>query len=506
MPSNRIIAITLGPIYRTTSNIKMTKALWASSYFFSYLAKKIIEPFKERNFILPLVADENLWKNNEDGIGRFPDKFIFYSQKDDFKLLQNTTNTVIKKLAEQIVEFFITNKKATTEAKVESFLKNYLKIYFFERECKTDNIVKECNGLLDLMEMQDTYNLCESRNYLTEFFEHIELRSSFLVKDAFGSTNKLKLFNTLEEISESDLRDNEVTERKAYHNYIAIISADGDNMSETIKKLLAKENEKAQSRDILQYQGFSVQELSKKLMQFGESIVPLKFKDESGVEWEYKARIIFLGGDDLLIFAPVMYKGKTVFDFIDRISKIFDDCMSSGEELEVKPTLSFGIAITYNKFPMSEALQMSHDLLDLAKNKEKHPDKNTIAFTLQKHSGQSNSGEIEKNTSVYCLFKSLISSYKPEDDKFLSSIIYWLGNHDFMIKTILTLSIEEGRNERLKNYFNNSFNEPVHEDMKTFYDTLINFLSEAQGCNDDPIKLLITTLRFIHFLKIKHDE
>ncbi|MCS3029984.1 hypothetical protein NXX08_16445 [Bacteroides fragilis] len=44
----KYIAITLGPITRTIEMAESTKELWAASYFFSYLAKKIVEPFVKR--------------------------------------------------------------------------------------------------------------------------------------------------------------------------------------------------------------------------------------------------------------------------------------------------------------------------------------------------------------------------------------------------------------------------------------------------------------------------
>ena len=56
----KYIAITLGPITRTIEMAESTKELWAASYFFSYLAKKIVEPFvkKNRTFQLPLINEE----------------------------------------------------------------------------------------------------------------------------------------------------------------------------------------------------------------------------------------------------------------------------------------------------------------------------------------------------------------------------------------------------------------------------------------------------------------
>ena len=63
----KYIAITLGPITRTIEMAESTKELWAASYFFSYLAKEIVElhggriyaesDMKETTFsvILPII-------------------------------------------------------------------------------------------------------------------------------------------------------------------------------------------------------------------------------------------------------------------------------------------------------------------------------------------------------------------------------------------------------------------------------------------------------------------
>ena len=73
--NKKYIGITFGPITRVTGSVKSTKALWASSFFFSYLAREIIRNFKEREFVYPLVNDELI--NRRDGIGNFPDRYIF---------------------------------------------------------------------------------------------------------------------------------------------------------------------------------------------------------------------------------------------------------------------------------------------------------------------------------------------------------------------------------------------------------------------------------------------
>lgn len=75
----KYIALTLGPITRTIGLAESTKELWAASYFFSYLAKKVIFPFRDRNFLLPLVDEQMFGTSN--GAGVFPDRYIFEAQK-----------------------------------------------------------------------------------------------------------------------------------------------------------------------------------------------------------------------------------------------------------------------------------------------------------------------------------------------------------------------------------------------------------------------------------------
>lgn len=506
---SNIIGITLGPICRTTLSAKKTKALWASSYFFSYLAKEITEPFKENQFIVPILNDEQLWKST-DGIGRFPDRFIFYAEEGDFNKLKKQTRKVIGEIAAEMARFFVENdrKNQTDEEqlrlKIRVFLEKYLKVYFFEKAFpESENIVNDCNAVLDLIEYEDSYSLQEPKNYLTRFFEHDKLGESFLVHDAFGDA-KRHLFDSLDAISKVELpKDYSDEMLKPYHNYIAIISADGDNMSSSIKALLETEKQNGQA----EYPGATVQGLSKCLLEFGGKVAKLTFRREGDKEdWKYEARIVFLGGDDLLIFAPVMYKGKTVFDFIEGVSYLFDKEVSG---LTHKPTLSFGVSVSYMKYPMHESLEISQKMLEVAKSKkEPYRNKNSVAFSLQKHSGQTYTGELSKDKSrnSFAAFQQLLSSYKSEDDKIIASVIYWLSHHTDVLTILLKLKTEEERRQRIQCYFNNSFNESVHKSMETFYKNLAGFLVEFAKATDEPIELLRSALKFIHFIKSKRDE
>ncbi len=486
----KYIALTFGPISRLSSSVQSTKGLWASSYFFSYLAKSIIAPFRKRRFVLPIVDDDLLWQTDL-GIGRFPDRYIFQSEEGDFERLKKQANEIRKQISLNIFDFFDGEYEKDN---IETFIDHYIKIYAFEKECTTSNIAVECESVLDLMEMQDTFNLEESANYLSLMFDSKQLFRSFLAQAAFMKTNQRQLFDSLDEIAERECLNKIADTKKPYHNYIAIIKADGDNLGKTIKELLEK--------------GKTVLDLSRILLDFGEKAIPIIH--------QYEARLIFLGGDDLLIFAPIKYK-KSVFSLIKNLNQVFDNSM---EELDFKPTLSFGLSVTYFKFPMGEALELAECLLNEAKKEKLHPQKNTLAFNVQKHSGQSFGTHLEKNTDTYRKFLELIDAYTVNDEDLVNSVMHWLRNNEAILKIILKLQGAE-REQRLKNYFENSFNEDVHNPIRSFFIKVQELLIQAyddfrseqteetkshEEKSVDAISKLYTALRFIHFINNKRDE
>ena len=67
------LAMTIGPIYKTLREAKKTRELWGGSYLFSYLMKKTIEVFQDREFVVPYVKDKTIFDSGQ-GIGLFPEK------------------------------------------------------------------------------------------------------------------------------------------------------------------------------------------------------------------------------------------------------------------------------------------------------------------------------------------------------------------------------------------------------------------------------------------------
>ena len=322
-------------------------------------------------------------------------------------------------------------------------VKNYLQIHYGEFEAKE-------NPIIEIMPYLDTKELFFqiSQDSDNKFINAIKDKSNFMLN---GKNIK------------DDLK------QLAYNKYFCVVHADGDKMSEVIQD--AKNLEKT-SKELFEYCLNS-----NKLIK------------------NYGGQTIFAGGDDLLFFAPVVSKetSETIFDLCDAISKDFENRFKN------KATLSFGISINYIKYPLYEALEDSRNLLF---GKAKQEPKNNIAYKVTKHSGQSFEAIIHKgSTNTYKKFKDFVSDIKNKNDNnnFLHSIHHKIETH----KT--TLSQIAHNKDRLKNFFDNYFNEDEHKNYQEFFKNLIEYIYQVY--QDDKIKdvkkieTVYSTLRFIKFIK-----
>ncbi|MCS2668337.1 hypothetical protein NXW72_07645 [Bacteroides fragilis] len=334
---------------------------------------------------------------------------------------------------------------------------------------------------------------------------------------------------------------------RPYHKYIAIIKSDGDSMGETIKSMGAY--------------NIPITQLSKALLSFNiESINEIV---------AYGGKPIFIGGDDLLCFAPVCCNGNNVFNLVEKLSTCFDQCINQhlqqyinacSEAQRPLPSLSFGISITYHKYPMFEALHTTDYLLEMVakdnlfkytlsnknilnENMKRFILKNKLAFSLQKHSGQIYHTAMSKKGKSYVKFNMLLQKYilknkdmskTQESEKFLSSVIQMIRAHAEILQIIL--QNEDKRTEMLKNYFDNNFNESCHlgytglfEDIQTLlclryqeniqdYQNRNEIIQQNTILTSDEKEILIvspamdaihtifTALQFIHFINYNKDE
>ena len=84
-----------------------------------------------------------------------------------------------------------------------------------------------------------------------------------------------------------------------------------------------------------------------------------------------------------------------------------------------------------------------------------------------------------------------------DENKLYSSFVYWLNEHASVIKGILS------NNNKLVNYFKNSFEKPFYGDkdgFKNLYEGVLKMMSENSR-DDYIIESMYSALRFILFVK-----
>ena len=502
---SKYIGLTIGPIYKTLQHAKKTRELWAGSYIFSYIMKRLIQQLKGRQFVIPYVdnSDPEFTEllNGRMPVGIFHDRMIFKAEDGDFERLKGIKDRVLKEIAGGIAASIDKDQPA-----VEHYIKGYFRLYFCETEIPGDykTVNKEINSRLDSLELQQGFIREEDTNIIEAFLKKVN--KGFLVREAFG--NGFSRFKSIPEIATSSLglRDRdpnkyggifdpyETTDRDEdpdydiyrdiedefgmdtmqHHRYIAIVHADGDSMRGTISALADNDDFQKFSRALFEFD----LEADKEIRDFG-------------------GETIFAGGDDLLFFAPVIGRDqKNIFDLLDGIDRIFH---SRFQPVDSRPTISFGLSISYYKFPLYEALSISRDLLE---KKAKTGNKNAIAFRVLKHSGQYFEAVIERGTGEYCDFIKLVQQKGPAGDgaKFLASVIYTLFSQDMVLRQI------GADKTRLRNFFDNTFNEAIHRRNKGQLDHIQElvwsvFNSTRYMNGDERGRTIYSALRFNKFMR-----
>lgn len=489
---SKYISITIGPITRVISKAQKTRGMWAASYLFSYLAKEIIRPFKDREFLLPMVNEE-MFNLKYKGAGVFPDRYIFKANDGDFDNLKTHIDEVFSELATAISKPHCDNNED-----VKTFLKQTFKVYFFEQE-RGDReeraFIEQCEHTLGLLEEQDTFvpTVVDGKDYLSQFINGDMASMRFLMNDAgIGESFKSIVEISSENNAPFSYKKEDQNLRFPYERYIAIVYADGDSMTQALAKV-------------------KTSDLSEALFDFNKKAI--------GSITEFEGQPVFIGGDDLFFFAPVFHGGKSIFSLLQTLDETFHHSL---EEKNIDgPTLSFGVSVTYYKYPMSEAVILSQKLLGIAKgrepleksrfNKTVFEKKNNVLFSVQKHSGQTRAALLHKGcTKTLEQFNHLADKYTGlsvgnEDDgkKMLSSVMHNLREHE----PILVNAIHN--KDLLQNYFASYYNESGHDVYKGFFGELADLLYVActeYGDACSALDLSYSLLQFIHLVNSKRDE
>lgn len=483
------IGITLGPIDRIMGYAKSTRSIWASSYLFSFISKHIVAKYyyNRYRFLKPWMTKEMF--DRQDGVGRFPDQYIFEAEENiSVAAIREECDSVIGDLATNIAD--VLNKSADKKD-ILDYLKQTIRVIIIKQNFSTSvddsEIVASMQCTMAALECRDTFCAEEKSNYLADYFESTSA-NTLLYMDAFNKITGGRLFDTIIECSagndydgtRADLLNGKLDSKlKPYQKYIAFVSADGDNFGKTLAVLGDK--------------------VGNVFSNYNREI--------RGIVNAYGGQVIYQGGDDILFFAPVYNRlvKKDIFQLIMAIDEKFQSILDGNQFIKKmvnKPSISYGISVSYYKFPMAEARLLSKDLLDEIKNVPVGNTKNRIRWKVRKHSGQSFGGEIDKNVpGVQEINKRFIASCMSKDGAFLHSVTHWLTSQKAMLTVILNRDADT-REDCLNNYVSNSFDEPIHQNYDTFFQAMKAYLLFFP--NYEGVSRLHVLMRYIELL-IKKD-
>jgi CRISPR-associated protein Cmr2 len=480
---NRYIVLSIGPIYKTMLSAKRTRELWGASYLFSWIMKQMIlrlaqKGFANEDFIVPFV--DTTTPTTPEGVGLFPDMLLVKcTEGHDLLQFEIALIELKSKLTKELQDI---DSKLDIPS-VSKFVNDYFRFAYqaFEEQANEKPIIT-AGKISSQLELRSRVNTQGHINPVATLLN--QANNSFLNVDGFGS--KKHSFPTLIEIATKEIANKDKTEydniwavskddkeeealfiqalQKAdcfkndfrnYHKYIAIVKADGDRIGKTIENW---------TDDL---RGFS-----KKLYDFGTTAVKA-IKAYGGVP-------IYLGGDDLLFFAPVNNGSSDIFTLCNSLSNDFSQQFAVNNP----PTLSFGISISYYKYPLYSALEEADNLL----NRAKEPNRNGIAWKVLQHSGQYFDERLNQNEPIFTQFKMLLHSISLEKEHVKSVIQHFRRTDPALWQIIVNipteLKDEEGnmvskndiainpRAKRIEAYFANFFNEKIHQSKKDFFTTL----------------------------------
>ncbi len=462
--STKFLGITLGPIYDTMLLTSTPAGLWASSYLFSYIAKRICEMLiesgiKPEEFLVPYfeltakknislpsfeLVDGNVALNT--GAGFFHDRIMFSG--GDIQKTQEIVDKVISELAEKFCYDLTSGNEFD---KYQEYFRQYLQIYAVELEANKPPI-RQLSKYLDAIELQKNFISIENSNYILELFNNAgvkddevtkgkneRIKKSFLVRDL----SKWQLFDSnknIKDIVSIARAGHESTTMKKY-SYYAIVYADGDGLGQVLFDLENSDNIREYSKKCLHYLALA----SDQIRKFG------------GIT-------IYGGGDDLLFIAPLEGpNGTNLLDLLIGIRESFKTPFP-------KNTVSFGVSIQYAKYPLYEALARANELLLEGKT-----GKDSLVLHLQKHSGQS-TGFVIESFSDNKISEDISRMIKNcSDNDFLKSAMYHLQNQ----KELFAIGLE---NKCIRNLFVNVFDNPEQKKW-TDYLSQVEALMVHDGLN-----------------------
>jgi|GEM_PF-2544769 CRISPR-associated protein Cmr2 len=496
-----VFGFTIGPIYEMMGHSQKTRELWFSSFFFSWYVKELYRKLSAENvegekcfhFLTPFIEDVDKLRKTKAGL--FPDHIIAQSKKS-----ADETYTLVKEKIELVNTEFINIIDAIDKEKylpgkkredVEKIFKDYIQTSFLvlpaDKLPDDKKIVETIDTYLDALERNRSFSLgknkstCYRCKSLPSVFHHTinetlasgkqkqkdeQLCPFCFVKywahhsDAVCSVTDLtkeRPFPSVGEISACELKNkyplifeklksgeledlnrndfkkdkNAKSDLMPYHKYMAIVQADGDRLGDTANK--AK----------------NPKELSKILFDFG--------KDAHDIIKKFHGEPIYIGGDDVLLFMPTAYyEGDNFFTVIDCLKELSNAYKCKMNEKNLPGSISFGVNLFYYKSPLSLAIKEAREQLNYFA--KKIPGKDSLALLLTQHSGQKTALRFRICSHELDLFNTIMKNIRSGEAEFPHGIHHKLALYR---KVLINLS----RIEQIEHFFNNRFNEEIHESL-----------------------------------------
>lgn len=466
MSKNKYSAINIGPIIATLGMARKPRELWAASFLFSHLMKCI---YGEAGKTGATIISPAKPKENKNKVGIYPDRIYLKGEVD-----------VKRVISEAVISFYYDLLGDKT-----------LDLSYFNLMSTTCEADKESEAIATLNQQLDILELC---NYATDgdaaqtIYDIIsEKKGSPLFNLADGKY--IKEIKSIEDIAGVQRKGQQEIKEKSHHRYFCVVQADGDNVGKTVSHPSLNDGE--------------VLEISKELVQFG--LDATKLIDEFG------GLPIYAGGDDLLFIAPVVGKNnKQIFQLLDDIEnqafkgvqdKVGKLGLKDKEGNHIKASLSFGVSITYYKYPLYEALESARNLL-FGKAKGIR-DKKAVAWSLRKHSGGTFEAAFSlKETELKTQFENLIAATTDKDT--VSAIAHKLRQEEALVDIVL----ESNSTDRLDALFEKVLE--FDKDKASYFNAvkaIMPTLFKTIG-KKDYIQTLYGLLRTAKFIKGEelHDE
>lgn len=513
-------AINIGPIIATLGMARKPRELWSASYLFSYLMKCIYMKLQEAH--AQIFSPSVVVKDIPNDVGIFPDRIYFKGDIEVESILDNAKGEFVKNVGLRADEFdnyfnimsatcdagkdadaiaklnqrldvmelcnYAADKDATVAINkiISPYRKQASKLYKLAtgRKFEMDSLAEISTAELrekDSQEWEDARNEAETEGKVLEKLrKELAIIGKEIPEDLLFNWDDFydKLGKSF--VTEVKNEKGEVVKTKSllksYHKYFCVVQADGDNVGKTISH-----------KDLLDE---DVSKVSMALVGFGGQATEI-IKAYGGFP-------IYAGGDDLLFIAPV--KGKDHSNIFNLLEKIENEAfngvrdavngVSKGNGIEdddgkkIEASLSYGVSITYYKYPLYEALESARELLfgkaKELKDSNGKKQKKAVAWSLRKHSGGTYEVVYSRKKTELCeQFEALIGSTTTGDT--VSAVAHKIRENETLIDMVLEDYLKTKDDSRLNALFEKvleldnkkeKYFKAVKDIMPTLYDAV----------------------------------